>query len=176
LLSWLLQCGSVFWWRGQYPQAYELASEALATIDGPETWLHMVDVAVSAIETVADAVDAGLHEPHWIERAAEWHARFDEYSGTSQRYVRLRASATADLARAQGNNDPDLWRTTIETWADAPYWHAKCQWRLANSLAAHDRDDPEVSSLLADAENVAAALGAMPLLDAVRATRKATAP
>jgi len=162
-------------WRGQYAHAYELASEALATIDGPETWLYMIDVAASAIETVADAVDAGLHEPHWIERAVEWHARFDQYSGTSQRYVRLRASATAHLARAQGNNDPDLWRTAIETWADAPYWHAKSQWRLAESLTAHDPDDPEVSSLLTDAENVAAALGANPLLNAVRATREATA-
>jgi hypothetical protein len=89
--------------------------------------------------------------------------------------VRHRASATADLARARGNNDPDLWRTAIETWADAPYWHAKSQWRLAESLTAHDPDDPEISSLLTDAENVAAGLGANPLLNAVRATREATA-
>jgi hypothetical protein len=162
-------------WRGQYAQAYELASEALATIDGPETWLHMIEVAASAIETVADAVAAGLHEPQWIDRAIEWHARFDEYSGSAQRYERLRASATADLARARGNNDPDLWRTAIETWADAPYWRAKSQWRLAESLAALDPDDPEVSSLLAEVENVAAELEATPLLDAARATREATA-
>jgi tetratricopeptide (TPR) repeat protein len=163
-------------WRGQYAQAYELASEALATIDGPETWLRTVDLAALAIETVADAVFAGIHEPQWIDRAVEWHARFDQYSGTPQRYVRVRASATADLARARGNNDPDLWRTAIEAWADAPYWRAKCQWRLAESLAALDPDDPEVSALLTDAENVAAELGAIPLLDAARATRKVTAP
>ncbi len=162
-------------WRGHYAQAYELASEALATIDGPETWLNMVDVAASAIETVADAVAAGLHEPQWIDRAAEWHARFDEYPGSAQRYERLVATATADLARARGNNDPDLWRTVIETWAEAPYWRAKAQWRLAESLAALDPDDPEVSSLLTEVENVAAELGAKPLLDAARATREATA-
>jgi class 3 adenylate cyclase/tetratricopeptide (TPR) repeat protein len=162
-------------WRGQYAQAYELASEALATIDGPETWLYMIDVAASAIETVADAVDAGLHEAPWIDRAVEWHARFDQYSKTSQRYVRLRASATADLARARGNNDSDLWRAAIETWTDAPYWRAKSQWRLAESLAALDPDDPEVSSLLAEVERVAAELGAKPLLDAAKATREAAA-
>jgi hypothetical protein len=135
----------------------------------------MIEVAASAIETVADAVAAGLYEPQWIDRAIEWHARFDEYSGSARRYERLRARATADLARARGNNDPDLWRTAIETWADAPYWRAKSQWRLAESLAALDPDDPEVSSLLAEVENVAAELEATPLLDAARATREATA-
>ncbi len=157
-------------WRGQYAPAYELASAALAAIDGPETWLHMVDVAAAAIETVADAVEAGLHQPQWIDRAVEWYSRFDEYSASAQRYERLQAGATADLARARGNNDPDLWRAAVEAWADTSYWRAKSQWRLAESLAGLDPHDPEVLSLLDEVEIVAAELGAKPLLAAARAT------
>lgn len=58
--------------------------------------------------------------------------------------------------------------------ADAPYRRAKSQWRLAESLAALDPDDPEVLSLVAEVEDVAAELGAKPLLDAARATRDGT--
>jgi len=162
-------------WRGQYAQAYEFVSQALAAIDGAETWLYMIDVAASAIETVADAVAAGLHEPQWIDRAVEWHARFDQYSGASERYARLRAIGTADLARARGSNDPDLWRTAIETWADAPYWRAKCQWRLAQALIERDPADPEAVILLHEAERTAIGLGARPLVNAVGATRRTAA-
>ncbi len=162
-------------WRGQYSEAYELASAALASIDGPETWMYMVNVAAAAIESVADAVTAGLHEPQWIDSVVEWYARFGEYSGSAPRYKRILTTATADLARARGINDADLWREAIEAWADAPYWRARSQWRLAEALAAGNPTDPEVSSLLAEVENVAADLRAKPLLAAARMTGESVA-
>jgi len=103
-------------WRGKYAQAYELASEVLAAIDGPETWMHMADVAAHAIEAVADAGEAGRSEPDWIERAVEWHARFAQFPGAAPRYQHLAATAAADLARSQGRNSPGLWRIAIEAW------------------------------------------------------------
>jgi tetratricopeptide (TPR) repeat protein len=154
-------------WRGKYAQAYELASEALTAIDRPETWMYMADVAAHAIETVADAAEAGRSEPDWIDRAVEWHARFAQFSGDARRYQRLAATATADLARSQGRNSPGLWRTAIAAWDEAPYWRAKCQWRLAQSLG--DLEDPEVRLLIEEAGGVAEELKAQPLLDAVHA-------
>ena len=161
-------------WRGQYEEAYELVSQALATIDGRETWLHMAPVATAAIEMVADAVAAGLHEPQWIDRAAEWHARFGEFSGPAQRHERLHATATADLARSRGHNDPGLWRQAMQEAAANPYWLAKSQWRLAESLVALDPADSEALSLLVEVERVATGLRAQPLLAAAQITRENT--
>ena len=65
------------------------------------------------------------------------------------------ATATADLARAHGKNDPDLWRVSIEAWSDVPYFEAKAEWRLAQALIEHDPTDLEAVTLLDEAEATA---------------------
>jgi hypothetical protein len=82
------------------------------------------------------------------------------------------ATATADLARAEGSNDPELWRGAIEAWADHSYDRAKAQWRLAQALIEADPSNAESLELLGAAEEVAESLKAQPLLAAIETTRK----
>jgi DNA-binding CsgD family transcriptional regulator len=55
------------------------------------------------------------------------------------------ARAEAELRRAAGDNDPENWRTEIETFGQAfVYETARGRWRLAESLAeAGDRDEAQ---------------------------------
>jgi hypothetical protein len=125
---------------------------------------------------VADGFEAGLATAAWIEAANEWHSRFST-EGVSTPLARgFAASATADLARAHGQNNPDLWRAAVEAWSEVPYFEAKATWRLAQALVGLDPGVPEAVALLDDAERTAAGLKATPLLDAVRETRRAIAP
>ncbi len=72
-----------------------------------------------------------------------------------------RAQAEADLARALGADDPQLWREAAKAWAavERPYPRAIALWRQAQaSLERNDR--AAASAALADAHAIAAELGA----------------
>jgi hypothetical protein len=83
----------------------------------------------------------------------------------------LLATSTADLARAEGDNSPTLWRTAIDAWEDGSYGQAKARWRLAEALVESDPDNPDIESNLDLAQDVAEGLGAQPLLSAIERTR-----
>jgi DNA-binding CsgD family transcriptional regulator len=77
------------------------------------------------------------------------------------------ARAEAEYARATGDNDPKLWRRTLEEFGPAyRYECARTRWRLAESLAeAGSRD--EAAAELSAAYEVARSLGARPLAAAI---------
>src|SRR5689334_6051213 len=55
-----------------------------------------------------------------------------------------RVTAEAQMSRAQGESDPELWNVAAEAWAalERPYEAALSRWRQAEALAfAGDRDD-----------------------------------
>ena len=131
-----------------------------------------MQLAALGVESVADGVESGIATEAWIDSANNWHSRFST-EGVSTPLARgFAATATADLARAHGQNDPDLWRAAVEAWGDVPYFEAKAKWRLAQALVEHDPSDPEAAALLSAAEGIAVGLKATPLLGAVAATRQ----
>ena len=160
-------------WHGDLSAAYGVAAEGLRLLDRNEAWGQVMYLATIAIETVADCVESGIATSEWIQAADEWHGRFAA-GGVSTPFSRAaEATATADLARAHGVNDPDLWRLALEAWSDVPYLAAKAKWRLAQALLQRDAADPEAARLLDEAEERAVALKARPLGEAVGATRRA---
>lgn len=163
-------------WSGDLSGAYTLAAKGLRRLDRDEGWRHAMQLAALGIETVADGFEAGLATAAWIEAANEWHSRFSTEGVSTPLASGFAASATADLARARGQNDPDLWRAAVEAWSVVPYFEAKATWRLAQALIEHTPSDPEAASLLDDAERAAAGLKAEPLLEAVGKTRREIAP
>lgn len=80
-----------------------------------------------------------------------------------------------NLARAQGQNDAELWQRAVDAWADQPYYGAKAQWRLGQALIESDPSNAEAVEYLDSAQKVAEGLKAQPLLDAIEATREKTA-
>ena len=163
-------------WHGDVSGAYALAAEGLEVLDRDQAWMHALHLAALGVESVADGIESGMATAAWIESADEWRIRFSTEGVSTPLSRGFEATAAADLARAHGTNDPELWRVCIEKWCDVPYFEAKAKWRLAQALIEHDPSDPEAATLLDDAERTAARLKAIPLLDAVGETRRAIAP
>jgi DNA-binding CsgD family transcriptional regulator len=77
------------------------------------------------------------------------------------------ARADAEYARAAGENDPRLWRETLERFGPAyRYECARTRWRLAEALAEAGARDEAATELCAAGE-VAVELGARPLQTAI---------
>ena len=157
-------------WRGALSDAYQLAKTALDVASDEEAWMQATWLTSSAIEVVGDAADAGIADASWLAAAEAWKDRFDAKVMATPRNIGYASAAAADLGRAHGKNDPELWRVAIAAWdeTDNVYRGAKSRWRLAQAIMKHDPADPEISTLLATAEEVALDLKAEPLLKAVR--------
>ena len=105
-------------------------------------------------------------------RVRAGHSRFSAGDISTQDSRGFEAVATADLARAPGRINTDLWRASVQAWSDVPYCEAKAMWRQAHALLEDDPTDPEATTLLDDAAGIAVGLKARPLLQAVAATRQ----
>jgi len=158
------------------PFPWVVSQRRLRTEPALAAWRYAFHLAGLGIESVADGIESGIATAAWIESADGWQTRFSTDGVSTPLSCGFGATAAADLARAGGTNDPDLWRAAIEAWSEMPYLEAKATWRLAQALIERDPSDPEAPTLLDDAERTAVRLKAMPLLDAVGETRRAIAP
>jgi len=123
------------------------------------TWIPVLAGArYSWQEPVADAAwmalvrDAAARVYHWGPLGVAWPAEVQ-----------------AHLARAEGREAADLWRSAAEAWAamGATYEEAECRVRLAEALV-REGDKPAAVDELAAALAVADRLHAVPLADEIR--------
>jgi DNA-binding SARP family transcriptional activator/tetratricopeptide (TPR) repeat protein len=163
-------------WHGEYSDAITLSSTALGVHKEIEAWTETVWLAAQSIELAADAIAAGDDNNAWLELARSWHDLLFKKNPATRVTAPLQATSTADLARANGENSPALWRDAVEPWDDGSYGQAKARWRLAEALIETDPDNPDIESNLDLAQDVAQGLGAQPLLSAIEATRDHSAP
>ena len=162
-------------WRGDASAAHEAGIELLDAITGYDDLLDAPRLTAFVTEAVADAVVEGTAEDSWIDDSHRWVAKHAEFKDRLPFGTGFAATATADLARAEGNNSGELWRAAVGAWDNQVYYRAKAQWRLAQSLIETDPTDPEAIELLDAAQDVAEGLKAQPLLDAIGATREKAA-
>lgn len=161
-------------WRGELVEAYDLAAEALVVISDGDAWPYVIRLSAFAIEVVADGAHVGIGDHSWLASARLWHARFAQEHPPGAYSAEFHVTATADLARAEGENDPDLWRIAVDAWGEHSYYGAKARWRLAEAELEEGGLTSEVATLLDNAASVATRLGAQPLLHAVRLLRDTT--
>jgi DNA-binding CsgD family transcriptional regulator len=113
----------------------------------------------------AAAVDTAVR---WEQQAQETAARGRPRGGTlgpEGRAWLLRC--TAELHRARGSNDPDLWGAVVAAFDYGyPYEVARSRWRLAEALVAAG-DRVAAATELRAAARTAVSLGALPLQRAV---------
>jgi tetratricopeptide (TPR) repeat protein len=159
-------------WQHQLQEAFDAATAGLDMLDSGNVWMHAIRLTAFGIEVAADGIEEGVADQSWLNTASEWHDRFSANHPTIAFAAQFRATADADYARAQGNNDPELWRKAVDAWVDHPYYRAKAQWRLAGALIEVDPTNPEALDLLDAAQRIAVELRAQPLLDAIAATRE----
>jgi len=159
-------------WQGDLHAAFAAAKDGLTVLESASVWEHATRLTALGVEVVADGVQTGVADDTWLSAAEGWLERFSTNHPTMSFAAELKATATADLARAHGHNDAGLWRNALAAWGDYPYFRAKAQWRLARALIATDPADDEAIELLSAADAVAESLKAQPLLDAIETTRK----
>lgn len=166
--------------------ARAMAAEHALWRGEPETALDHVDVIISALEpfdpgvirvaatglwALADLGRAGercddlLHRARWAAANGPTGPRPAPLGPEGLAWL---ARAEAEWHRAQGTADPDVWRRATEGFAFGfVYEEARSRWRLAESLLkAGDRATARAE--WERAVSVAAALGAEPLLAALR--------
>jgi class 3 adenylate cyclase/tetratricopeptide (TPR) repeat protein len=158
-------------WHGHLAAAYEAITVPLQSLTTEDDARDAPRLAAFAIETVADAASLGITEAAWVENARMWHTLLERFEGPRSLELEFRTHAKADLSRAEGHNDPELWRAAVDAWGDQAYYGAKARWRLAQALIEADPTDPAITALLDQAEDVAERLKAQPLLEAVATTR-----
>jgi hypothetical protein len=161
-------------WHGALSDAYRQAVTGLDMVGHEEAWVQATWLTTHGVEVVADAAEAGIADTSWIAAAEAWQSRFPAETIATRHTGGFGLTAAANLGRAHGENNPELWRAAIKAWDDNDncYRGAKCRWRLAEAIMKHDATDPEISALLAAAEDVALRLKARPLLAAIRRTRQ----
>jgi DNA-binding CsgD family transcriptional regulator/tetratricopeptide (TPR) repeat protein len=154
------------------------ATLALAGGDPAEARRH-VDAAFAAVGDERDP----LYTPalHWLgaraaadlgepDAAAALVADLDGLRTPVPDALAHRATAEAELSRARGTPDPDLWHQAVEAWVELaePYPAAYARLRAAEALLLAGRRDG-VGELLNAANATAVELGAHPLREHVRA-------
>ncbi len=158
-------------WGGDLAAGYDVALEALPLLGDTNCWSAAALLAGSAIELVADALESGAGDATWLEAARSWHDMFVRNNPPALFSAELWATATADLARAGGENDPELWRKAVRAWGGQGYYEAKAKWRLAQALAETDPAHADIGPLLDSAAVVADRLRARPLSEAIHQAR-----
>jgi DNA-binding NarL/FixJ family response regulator len=173
-------------WQGDLDRARSAIRRGLAAADAVEIFDQALEgawVAMNGLSVEADRADqarvvgdtATLADATAAGRALLERVRADagQAHGTALAHdvhVRGRhAKAEAEWTRLQGRSDPERWQAAVEAFSYGNvYAEARCQWRLAQALAAAgDREQATAAARAAHA--TATRLGAAPLRSALLA-------
>jgi DNA-binding CsgD family transcriptional regulator/tetratricopeptide (TPR) repeat protein len=159
--------------RGELESARTALEEALDRIElCTDDAIRVTAIAAAAVAVEADSAQRARDQGDvaavaHAERCAENH--FDRVRAAAESAGAVEAlwvdTAEAELARARGNGDPDLWARAASGWEqiDRPYLAARL--RLAETEAALERGERDrAAAALASAHLTASSLGANWLL------------
>ncbi|GAA0229632.1 helix-turn-helix transcriptional regulator [Saccharothrix mutabilis subsp. mutabilis] len=170
-------------WRGQPELAVERARDAIEWTrrEGGEWILAGIRLAAHGVAGYAElaqrarrrrdaageeaAVKAGVELAEYARTTAEMGLPRTGTLGPEG--VAWLARVVAEESRLTGVGDCALWRRAVDAFGyGSVFEQAVCRWRLAEALLASDQRDLAVAELRS-ADEVATALGAVPLRDAV---------
>lgn len=158
-------------WLGRRDEALEKVRIGLERLAGSEDLFYFDPLREMGIALVGDVAEAGEASPELVAEAqAWWQAMVDEEADHGEARAR-RASAFAELGRAEGGDDPDLWQEAVSAWDDLgrPYEAAYARWRLV-AATGEDARSGRAEDALREAAEIAREIGAAPLLAALEAT------
>lgn len=154
-------------WRGELPAAYELARTAMGAWSDVRIWMESAQAAAIGVGIIADGVEFGVAEEPWLDDAVSWNDHLQASTAPGPYVDVWKRISVAELARARGADDPELWTAALAVSGDRPYTAATIQWARARALLRHDPADPEVPPLLDTVATTADDLGATPLQAAI---------
>ncbi len=175
-------------WRGRPELAVERVTDALAwarKLGGP--WM-LAGIRIGAVGVAAHAELAAKarrkRDTEAERRAVEQGHELAEHVRLTARNGKPRAGvlgpegrawlarALAEESRLTGSGDPELWQAAVDEFGyGVVFEQALCRWRLAEALLGAERRE-EAAEQLRQADEVATALGARPLAEAVASCAK----
>jgi DNA-binding NarL/FixJ family response regulator len=161
-------------WQGEPARALELIEHCFELLGRTEMTLFTWPLFTTGIRAAADLADRaralGRGDDVAAAVAAGEHLlqRFDGAAplNGSLPGERAHALASAELARARGEHDPEPWRALAADLREAshPYDAAYAEWRTAEAIVRSGGSSEEAEQLLSAAAETARWLGARPLL------------
>jgi len=166
-------------WRGDPTAARGEVAEGLRSVDGEQEILYSPLLYAIGTRVEADAAEQARAEGK-DEAAQAAVQTADELrhqlmallstwpEGGPPEAAAHAANCRAEIARAAGHSDPELWAAAAAAWRAlaAPYGAAYALWRHAEALLQHKRRD-DARQVLAEANEIAVRLRAVPLGQAI---------
>ena len=150
-------------WAGQPQQALDSVAQDLALLLGTDQERRCGELLVCAAAAVADLatgararkdVDTEAQALEELQGLVEWVAtcREDPFQPVLDggREHADRAQWEAELSRARGPGDPDLWRAAAQEWKGQQRVHraAYCWWRMAQAQVEHGQSARLIAPVL----------------------------
>ncbi len=162
-------------WSGDPDEAHSIVVAGAEQVGDTEMVLFAAPLLAIGIRAEAERAERARalgHQPQVEDAAAAARSLLARLeignadNGTDRLACEL-ATATAELSRLLGDNDPGPWLASTQMQLDAarPYQAAYSQWRAAEALAHTGGSSGTIRQLLNDAAETARRLGAHPLLD-----------
>jgi DNA-binding CsgD family transcriptional regulator/tetratricopeptide (TPR) repeat protein len=161
-------------WRQQPAVALRHVDEGLDVAEaGADDLWSVAPLVWHGTRAWGDLTAAGLSPPaSQVERLRHHRAELARRATDTVPAVRAVIDAFvlmcgAEIARAEGDPDPQVWQSAAETWErhQHPYPAAYARMRQAEALLTHQPRSAEAADTLRSADSVARRLGARPLLD-----------
>jgi len=156
-------------WQGRYAEASRWVRTELDLL-GPSQFTSLLGRLVFT----GLRAEAGLTRQTGLPRLADLLHEISLRPDPPPDAAALIASATAELARARGHPDPELWDRVAQHWStvDMAWPVAYSRWRQAEALVARRSAPPRraaAAAALAEAYAIATRLGAEPLRQGIAA-------
>ena len=154
--------------EGDAPSALEIARVGLAPLEGANDHFVRSPLIVLAIRAAADVAEgeaAAAGTDAGGGDAVRWIAELEAHEASTPMVAALRAQALAESSRLDGSSSPELWTDAAARFGEIPdrFGGAYARYRAAEAILRRDGVKADVGSLLRDAADGAAELGAQPL-------------
>jgi DNA-binding CsgD family transcriptional regulator len=146
-----------------FDRARGYVDEGLAAVEEADTWVAVLGFARAALAVESSAARAGrATDPARIERLTDLLVRGGVGAPKGSVAEAELAAGRAELARAQGREDPDAWSDAVLAWSvlGFPWWRADALLHQAAGLVAARGARAQAGELVADALVTADTLGA----------------
>jgi DNA-binding CsgD family transcriptional regulator/tetratricopeptide (TPR) repeat protein/CBS domain-containing protein len=154
--------------EGNPDDALEIARAGLVPLEGTDDHFvrsPLLVLAIQAAADVAEAARAAQDEDAVAVAAAPSAVELEAQQAAAPMVAALRAHAVAEASRLEGSSSPERWTDTAARFAEIPdpFGVAYARYREAEATLRRDGVKADVGSLLRDAADGAAELGALPL-------------
>lgn len=168
LVNLALAAGLGHLWSGDLERARAELQEGLSLVEQRPELPNALEVYLLGLQVAADRIAAGTARPEEADLAELCIERARELPGSEHDPMTqiTRDWCEAEYSRALARNEPELWGRVADGWAElqVPWYEGWARWRQGEALLGSGGSRKAATDALARAYQLAADLGAVPLM------------